>query len=97
MSSRSYSVAEARAALPKVINDAKRGKVIEITRRGKPEAVVISLEEYQRLRSNPARPTFMDRYREWRENVEPGELDFEPDFFENLRDKSPGPPPCFDK
>lgn len=97
MTHRSYSVAEARAALPQVINDAKSGQVIEITRRGKPEAVVISLEEYQRLKSNPARPSFMERYREWRASVEPGDLDFEPGFFEGLRDKSPGRPPCFDE
>lgn len=85
---RSYSVDEARAALPEVINEAKKGKVIEITRRGKPEAVVISLKEYQRL--TEPRPTFLTLYREWRETLKPGDLDFDPAFFESLRDRSPG-------
>ena len=93
---RSYSVAEARAALPEVINEAKRGAVVEITRRGKPEAVVISLGEYQRLTASP-RPSFGKLYRAWREGVDPESLLPEPGYFDKLR-KLPTieRPPCFE-
>jgi hypothetical protein len=59
------------------------------------KAVVISLEEYQRL-SNP-RPDFLTLYRDWRKNVDLESLLPEPGYFEKLRDKSPGPPPCFEE
>lgn len=62
-------------------------------RRGKPEVVVISLEEYQRL-SNP-RPDFLTLYRDWRKDVDLEKLLPEPGYFEKLRDRSPGPSPCF--
>ena len=44
-----YSIAEARAHLPGLVNEAADGP-IEITRRGEPVLVVLSVAEYRRVR-----------------------------------------------
>lgn len=48
----SYTAAEARARLSEVLDEAQSGPV-EITRRGKPAAVLLSQEEYRRLSGKP--------------------------------------------
>ena len=55
-----YSIAEARAQLPSIVDQAEAGQEIELTRRGKPIAVVVSLREFARL-SN-ARVPFIQAY-----------------------------------
>ncbi|HBB54683.1 MAG TPA: type II toxin-antitoxin system prevent-host-death family antitoxin [Hyphomonadaceae bacterium] len=45
---------EAKANLSAVIDDAMDGKASVITRRGRPEAVVISYEEWRRLSAVPS-------------------------------------------
>lgn len=44
-----YSVADARANLPKLLDEVEHGKEVELTRRGKPIAVMVSVQEYARL------------------------------------------------
>ena len=44
----SYTVSEARERLSEVLDEAESGP-IEITRRGRPAAVVLSQQEYRRL------------------------------------------------
>ena len=41
-----YSIAEARNHLPAIVHDAENGAPIELTRRGKPVAVLISASEW---------------------------------------------------
>ncbi len=48
---KSYSVAEARSSLPALIDEVQEDRPVEITRRGKPVAVLLSSAEYSRLRS----------------------------------------------
>ena len=50
--SRKYSIAEARARLPAIIDQAEAGQEIEVTRRGKPVAAVVSVRELARLRGS---------------------------------------------
>ncbi len=45
---------EAKATLSAVIDQARRGKPSIITRHGRPEAVVLSFEEWQRLSQVPS-------------------------------------------
>jgi len=45
-----FSVAEARRRLPQLLKDVERGGEVRITRRGHPVAVLVSVEEYERLR-----------------------------------------------
>ena len=47
--SRQYSIAEAREKLAHVIQEAEQGVKVELTRRGKPVAILLSLPEYERL------------------------------------------------
>lgn len=47
------SIADAKNGLPRLIHDVEAGSPIHITRRGKPVAVLLSEQEYQRwLTSN---------------------------------------------
>ena len=44
-----FSIAEARANLPTIVHQAEAGQEIELTRRGKAVAVVVSVREFARL------------------------------------------------
>ncbi len=83
-----YSVAEARAHLPAIIEQAEGGVAVEITRRGRPVAVVLSREEFERLRDG--RPSFGDAYRAFRKVHALDEVGLERDFAASVRDRSPG-------
>lgn len=48
MKQQEYSVAEARDRLAELVHEAEQGRPIRITRRGKPAAVLVSEEEFQR-------------------------------------------------
>jgi len=80
-----YSIAHARAHLPAIVNEAAAGDDIELTRRGKPVAVVISRQRYSRLSST--RPHFSDAYRAFREHFAASDL---PESFDVERDPSGG-------
>ncbi|MEX2394608.1 MAG: type II toxin-antitoxin system Phd/YefM family antitoxin [Actinomycetota bacterium] len=84
-----YSIAEARANLPKLIDAVESGEHVEVTRRGKPVAVIVSERFYEQVRD--ARPSFASWYREWREKYPKG-IDLPDDYWDSLRDKSPGRP-----
>jgi prevent-host-death family protein len=43
--SKQYSIAQARSSLPTIVDEAQAGVDVELTRRGKPVAAVISLEK----------------------------------------------------
>jgi prevent-host-death family protein len=83
-----YSVAEARAHLPAVIDQAEAGEAVEITRRGRLVAVVLSREAFERLRAE--RPRFGDAYRAFLARFPLDEVGLERDFAASVRDRSPG-------
>ena len=56
-----YSIAEARSRLATIVDQAEAGEEIELTRRGKAVAVIVSLRELARLRA--ARVPFGDAYK----------------------------------
>jgi prevent-host-death family protein len=58
--SRQYSIAEARAKLPDIVDQAEAGVEVELTRRGQPVAVVVSRRAFERLREK--RQHFGDAY-----------------------------------
>lgn len=45
----SFSIADARSQLPKIIHTVEKGVVTQLTRRGEPVAVLLSLKEYEAL------------------------------------------------
>jgi prevent-host-death family protein len=87
--SKSYSIASAQSKLPGILHDVERGEPVEITRRGKPIAVVLSIEAFRRM-SAPKR-VFAEAYAAWRHSVAPEDLDLDAAYFDELRDASVGP------
>ncbi len=85
-----YSIAEARNHLPEIVHDVERNGAVEFTRRGKPVAVLMSLDEYQRL--GPPRTDFRTAFLEFRRRIEEEGVDIPPEVFAGLRDPSPGRP-----
>ncbi len=85
---KSYSVADARAHLPAILDDVEAGKEIELTRRGRAVAIVISPEKYEALRSEQA--NFGDAYRAFVSRHSLDEVGLEPDSLDSTRDRAPG-------
>jgi prevent-host-death family protein len=86
--SKKYSIAEARAHLPTIVDRAEAGAPVELTRRGKPVAVVVSLREFERLRGE--RPRFSDAYKVFLKRYALREVGLEEDWVESLREKGIG-------
>ena len=85
---KSYSVADARAHLPDILDEVEAGKDVELTRRGRPVAVVLSSQRYDAL--SGARANFNDVYSDFLSRHAPAEIGIEPDFFDSLRIREPG-------
>jgi prevent-host-death family protein len=85
---RQYSIAEARNHFTALVRAVERESAVELTRRGKPVAVVLSIQEYERLLTRQT--SFWEAYSAFRERVNLEELGIEPDTFADLRDRSPG-------
>jgi prevent-host-death family protein len=83
-----YSIAEARHNLAALVHEAEHISPIELTRRGQPVAILLSIQEYRRLLSKG--PGFWDAYNKFRNLVGLPQLQIEPSLFEDLRDSSPG-------
>jgi prevent-host-death family protein len=86
--SRRYSIADARTSLPTIIDQAEAGERIELTRRGKPVAIVVSLREFERLRAD--RPRFGEAYKTFLEKYSLEEIGLDDDFAAATRDKGTG-------
>ena len=83
-----YSIAEARDHFTTIVRDVEQESAIELTRRGKPVAVLLSIQEYKRLSSSKG--GFWKTFTAFRNRVNLQDLDIEPDIFTGLRDQSPG-------
>lgn len=85
----SYSIARLRSRLARAIRQAEAGRTVEITRRGRPVAVLVGRDDLERLRQGG---DFWERYVRFRESADLASLDIDPDdVFGDLRDDpSPG-------
>jgi antitoxin Phd len=83
-----YSIAEARNRFAEIVHDLKHFPQIEVTRRGRPVAVLISVEEFDRLRAGGA--AFWNAYSAYRDAHDLAELGIEPEVFAGVREPSPG-------
>ncbi len=83
-----YSIAEARTNLPSIVDEAEAGREIQLTRRGKAVAVVVSLREFQRLRSE--RSSFGAAYKQFLATHRLDEVGLVEPFLEADRDRSTG-------
>lgn len=86
---RRRSIAEARNSLPRLVRDAETGKAVELTRRGKPVAVLIGRRQYDRLTAEPR--GFSAAYAAFVRNVDLRQLAIDPDeAFGPARDNAGG-------
>ncbi len=86
---KSYSIAEARNHFTEIVHKVEQEATIELTRRGKPVAFLLSAQEYERLQKG--RTDFWRAYLAFRERYQLDELDIDVDnIFANVRDRSPG-------
>ncbi len=85
--SKQYSIAEARKNFTSAVNEAENGERVELTRRGRPVAVLISLDEYGQLANG--RRSFWESYENYLRRYASPEIDIG-DVFEGVRDPSPG-------
>jgi len=86
--STTYSIAEARQNLAALVHELEKKDHIELTRRGEPVAVLVSMRTYQRLTS--PKISFWDAYQNFRRAHPLKELDIEPEVFDDIRDRSVG-------
>lgn len=87
---RSYSVAATRAKLAEIIDEVAAGDDIEIVRRGKQVAVLVSASRYARMSGE--RPGFGDLYAAFVRKHDPKTFGVDKDFAAGLRDRSLGRP-----
>ena len=83
-----YSIAQARDRFTQLVQQAETGDPVQITRRGKPVAVILSQDEYQRLKSKQAE--FGDDLEAFRKAHRIEELDIEPEQIFGDRDRTSG-------
>lgn len=78
-----YSIAEARSSLPAIIDQAASGQAVELTRRGTPVAVVVSVRQFEGLRRR--RTGFAEAYRRFLETHALDAVGVDEDFAASLR------------
>ena len=83
-----YSIAEARHNLAAIVHELEAQPIIELTRRGAPVAVLLSLDAYRQLQRAP--PSFWEAYMAYRATLDPAAFGNEADAFDAVRDPSPG-------
>ena len=83
-----YTIAEARHNLAAIVHELEDTDQIELTRRGEPVAVLLSMNAYRRLATPPKR--FSEAYQAYLKSMPVTEEDGEPDPFADVRDRTPG-------
>ena len=83
------SIAEAKNQFPRLVQQAEAGERVSITRRGRPVAVLLSVQDYERL-LNPL-PDLAGFLSTWRAQMQAAATSYpEAGEFEQLRDNTPG-------
>src|SRR5688572_12596783 len=83
--SKRVSIAEARDCLPALIRSVEDGEPVELTRRGKMVAVLVSSRDYERLTTGP--PDLWAAIQKFRAEHDLSDLDVE-EVFANVRVES---------
>jgi len=84
-----YSIAEARDNFTGVVHEAEEGTRVELTRRGKPVAILMGVEDFDRLSTK--KPGLWKAYQEFRSRIEKADLEIDPEeIWGDVRDSSPG-------
>ena len=84
-----YSIDQVQSQLNDLIQVVEQGEPVEITRQGKRVAILLSVEEYEQLKTE--KRGFGAALEEFRQKYNVAEADIDPDeIFRDVRDKSPG-------
>ena len=83
-----FSIAEAKNRLPAIIHYVEKGPYVKLTRRGKPVAVLLSIQEYERLSRKYT--GFWKAVSEFRRKIDDEGIDISDSDFKELRDLSTG-------
>jgi prevent-host-death family protein len=87
--SKQHSIADARNNLPSLVREAESGKVVTLTRRGEPVAVLIGRRQYERITMRHR--GFSEAYAGFTREVDLETLDLDPDaLFAGARDDTRG-------
>ena len=84
---RNYSLAEAKRSLHVIVEELNADDSVQLTERGQPVAVLLSMEAYHRWTAS--KPDFWEAYEAFRAEVPLPEVDIDPAHFD-VRDPSPG-------
>ena len=76
-----HSIADAQSNLAALVDEAEAGQPVELTRRGKQVAAIVSLRELKRLRG--ARTQFSEAYRRFLASHTPSEVGLDALALEN--------------
>ena len=85
-----YSIAEARNGLTGLVHAVEEGPPVELTRRGHPVAVLVSIKDFERLSGD--RPDLWSAIERFRAETDLEALDVD-DILAGVRDPSPGREP----
>lgn len=83
-----YSIAEAKNSLSRIVHEAEEGETINLTRRGELVAVLLSAEEFQKIRKKQSSPA--SALESFLGNESHKKVDVDPSIFEGLRVKTSG-------
>jgi antitoxin Phd len=83
-----FSIAEAKNRLPTIVHSVEKGPSVELTRRGKPVAVLLSIQEYELL--SRKHTGFWNAVSEFRRKAENEGIEISDRDFTGLRDLSSG-------
>ncbi len=86
--SKQYSIAEARHNLASIVHELEQMPFVELTRRHKPVAVLLSIDAFNRLRVKEQ--GFFDAFSAFRDKHDLKDLAIDSSTFADLRDRSPG-------
>lgn len=86
---KTFPIAKARDHFTELVRAVEEETVIQLTRRGKLVAILLSPDEYERLQDKQI--GFWDAYSEFRHQLDQQAVDLDPDeIFANVRDQTPG-------
>ena len=86
----SYSIAEAKNRFTEIVYEAEQHASVQITRRGRPVAVLMLIEQYHRLQNRHR--VFTEAYDAFRQRHDLAHLAIEPSLFDDTRSPEPGRP-----
>lgn len=84
---RQYSITEARNNFPRIVRSVEKDGFAELTRRGRPVAFLLSVDEFKRIIGD--RRDLWEGIMEFRKGTELADLDIDT-VYANVRDRSPG-------